>query len=187
MTRTNKTAAAAPAPEPGSNPAAIAALTGEQLSQTLTRKQPPTPRASAVKVAMIDPAKLAAMTPAQLRDALKAATVVKTSSQRPARPRVTLTPDALAAFEQLGWSVPYADARYVVEPQHRQRFNNSKGAAAYTVAVAALQVGPITLTDLARLWIASGNPAKLPGQIAQQIANRAQRPVIQTADTLQLA
>ena len=136
MTRTNK-AAATPAPqEPGNDPAAIAALTGDQLSQAITRKQPPTPRAGALKVAMIDPAKLAAMTPAELRAALQAATVIKVSSQRPARPRVTLTADAIADFEQLGWSVPYADAHYIIQPQHRERFNNSKGAAAYTVAIA---------------------------------------------------
>ena len=186
MARTNKTAAASPAPENGPD---LSNLTSDQLSHAITRKLPATPKASAVKVAMIDPAKLAAMTPAELKAALQAAAAAaaKTAPTRAARPRVALSKEAAALFDQLGWSTPYADASATIEPQPRTRFNNSKGAAAYTVAIAALQVGPITLTDLARLWIASGNPAKNPIQIAQQLANRAGCPIQQTADTLQLA
>lgn len=213
MTRTTKTAAAAPAP--GNSPnerraeaarrnhqqrkqaEAAAAADGCNVEQVKTaeRNLSPTTRrhrlpnvtaGGPVRIAHVDPAKLATMTPEELTAALQAATVTKTASIRAARPRVTITAETAAMFQRLSWSVPFADTDRTYQPKHRERFNNSKGAAAYTVAIAALQVGPITLTDLARLWIASGNPAKNPGQIAEQLATRAQRPIHQTGDKLQL-
>lgn len=185
MARTTKPAAAA-APEPGNNPAAIAAMNSEQLSQAITRKQPAAPRNGAMKVARIDPAKLASMTPAELKAALQAATVKTVKPARVARPRVILTPDAAAAFQELGWSLPFADTDRTYQPKPRERFNNSKGSAAYTLAVAALEAGPLSLSTLAQLWLASGNPTKKHEQITEQLAIRAQRPVRQIGDRLQL-
>ena len=162
MPRTTRTAS--PAPENGKNG----------------------PRASAMKVARIDPAKLATMTPDELKAALAAATVKTIRPARVARPRISLTAEAAAAFQELGWSLPFADTDRTYKPKPREWFNNSKGAAVYTVAVAALQAGPLSLSTLAQLWLASGNPSKKPEQIAEQLAIRAQCPVRQIGDRLQL-
>jgi len=123
----------------------------------------------------------------QLAEMLKAAEQQTAKPTRVRRPRVELTAEAAAMFDQLGWSAPYADASATTEPENRQRLNRCKGAPAYAVALTFLEIGPMTLTDLARLWLATGLPAKQPCQIAQQLANRAGRPILQTGDTLQLA
>jgi hypothetical protein len=107
-------------------------------------------------------------------------------ARQPAAPRVALTEPAREAFAAMGWKAPKVTAHSITQPERRERQNKCKGAAAYTVAVAVLEQGPLPLGDLARLWLASGNEPKQIGAIAQQIANRAQRPVIQSADTLTL-
>ena len=163
MTRTNRTAAAAaPLPENGKN--------------------------GPVRTVKIDPANLGSLSAEDLTALLAIATSSTTAKTRqPATPRVSLTAEAAAAFEAMGWKAPKVNARAVTEPQRRERLNACKGAAAYTVAVAALQAGPLALTDLARLWLASGNEPKAINAIAQQLANRAGRPILQTGDQLQLA
>lgn len=146
-----------------------------------------TTRTAPVRTVKVEPATLASLSTADLAELLAAAaTTAKVKPRAAAAPRVTLSAEALAAFDAMGWKAPRIDARKVTEPQRRERLNTCKGAAAYTVAVAALQAGPVSLTDLARLWLASGNEPKAIGAIAQQLANRAGCPIQQTADTLQL-
>jgi hypothetical protein len=160
MTRTTKTAAA-PAPRDRSN--------------------------GPVRTVKVEPSALADLSSADLAALLsQAASAQPTKARAAAAPRVTLTEQAAAAFDAMGWKAPKVTAHSVTEPQRRQSFNACKGAAAYTVAVAVLQNGPLPLVDLARLWLASNNEPKTIGAIAQQIANRAGRPVIQTADALTL-
>jgi hypothetical protein len=162
MTRTNKTAAASPAPENGKN--------------------------GPIRSVKVDPANLGSLNAEDLAALLAIATTsTATKTRQPAAPRVSLSAEAAAAFDAMGWKAPKVTARKVTEPQHRDRLNACKGAAAYTVAVAALQAGPLALTDLARLWLASGNEPKAINAIAQQLANRAGRPILQTGDQLQLA
>jgi hypothetical protein len=162
MTRTTKTAAAAPLPENGKN--------------------------GPIRTAKVDPANLGSLSAEDLAALLAIATTSTAAKTRqPATPRVSLTAEAAAAFEAMGWKAPKVNARAVTEPQRRERLNACKGAAAYMVAVAALQAGPLPLVDLARLWLASGNEPKAIGAIAQQLANRAGRPILQTGDQLQLA
>ena len=170
MTRTTKTAAAAPAPGNDS------------------RKQAPLPtgKAGPVRTVKAEPANLADLSAADLAALLQAATVAKAKPARVSRQRVTLTAAAAATFEAMGWNAPYVNATNTWQPQPRTRHNDSKGSAVYTVAVAALQAGPIALADLGRLWLASGNDAKALSAIAQQLANRAQLPIGQAGDTLNL-
>jgi hypothetical protein len=162
MTRTTKTAAAAPAPRNRNN--------------------------GPVKTVKVEPSALADLSAADLAALLsQAASTQPAKTRAAAAPRVTLTAAAAAAFEAMGWKAPKVTAHSITEPQRRERLNACKGAAAYTVAVAALQAGPLPLGDLARLWLASGNEPKAIGAIAQQLANRAGRPILQTGDQLQLA
>ena len=136
----------------------------------------------------VEPSTLADLSAADLAALLsQAASTQPTKTRAAAAPRVSLTDEARAAFEAMGWKAPKVTAQHRTEPQRRERLNACKGAAAYTVAVAVLQQGPLPLADLARLWLASGNEPKQIGAIAQQIANRAGVAVIQTADALQLA
>jgi hypothetical protein len=139
-----------------------------------------------IRSVKVDPADLASLAAADLAELLAAAATIKKAKPRTAVQRVVLTAEALAAFDAMGWKAPRIDAHKVTEPQRRKRLNDCKGAAAYTVAVAALQAGPVTLTGLARLWLASGNEPKTIGAIAQQLANRAGCPILQTAETLRL-
>lgn len=159
---TRKNTAAAPAPENGKN--------------------------GPIRSIKIEPSALADLSAADLAELLAAAAVTaRIKPARTATPRVSLSAEALAAFDAMGWKAPRIDTHKVTEPQPRQRLNDCKGAAAYTVALAALQAGPVTLTGLARLWLASGNEPKPICAIAQQLANRAGQSIIQKAETLTLA
>jgi hypothetical protein len=161
MTRITKIAAAAPAPRNRNN--------------------------GPVRTVKVEPSALADLSSADLAALLsQAASTQPAKTRAAAAPRVSLTEQAAAAFEAMGWKAPKVTAHSVTEPQRRERLNACKGAAAYTVAVAALQAGPLPLGDLARLWLASGNEPKQIGAIAQQIANRAGVAVIQSADVLTL-
>jgi hypothetical protein len=166
----------------------------EKLQRAPRRKLATGKGASPVKAIKTTPAALATVSGndlaslpfEQLAAMLKAAEEQTAKPTRVRRQRISLTAEAAALFEQLGWGIPYADASTTMKPQDRQRFNNCKGAPAYAVALTFLEAGPFTLTDLARLWLATGLPNKQPCQIAQQLANRAGRPVIQSADMLAL-
>lgn len=177
MTRTTKTAAAAPAPGNGPD------------RKPETRKPAPLPagKAGPVRITKTEPASLADLSADDLAELLANALVTKAKPARTAAPRVTLTAEAAQAFEAMGWSAPRVDATHQWQPQPRTRHNASKGAAAYTVTVAALQAGPVRLSDVARLWLASGNDPKAVSAIAQQLANRAGVPIAQAGDLLQLA
>ncbi len=171
--------------------------TAQKLQRTPRRaKLPAAKGASPVKAIKTTPQAIEAL-PAgaigslpfeQLESLLRAAEAQQAT--KPARaataPRVSLTDEAREAFATMGWTAPKVTAQHRTEPQHRERLNSCRGAAAYTVALTVLQNGPLPLGDLARLWVASGNKPKAVAAIAQQIANRAQRPVIQSADTLTL-
>ncbi|MFZ9875351.1 MAG: hypothetical protein ACO3E8_08290 [Candidatus Methylacidiphilales bacterium] len=201
MARNIRTAAPAPQ-EPGRKPNRITAraaaaadgvdveaieATEARLGITARRRKlQNTTAGGPVRVVKVDPKDLATLTPAELKAALQAATVETVKPARVARPRVTLTPDAAAAFQELGWSLPFADTDRTYKPKPRERFNNSKGSAVYTLAVAALEAGPLSLSTLAQLWLASGNPTKKPEQITEQLAIRSQRPVRQIGDRLEL-
>jgi hypothetical protein len=203
MPRTTTTTAAAPAPqEPSRKRTAAdqAAADGVNLRevrradarlgvkhQNRKERLAPVTAGGPIKSVQVNPADLASLSAADLAALLAAATTTTAAKTRqPAAARVSLTAEALAAFDAMGWKAPRIDAHKVTEPQTRERLNSCKGAAAYTVAVAALQAGPVSLTDLARLWLASGNEPKAIGAIAQQLANRAGRPILQTGDQLQL-
>ncbi len=169
----------------------------ERLQPTSRRaKLPAAKGASPVRAIKTTPEALATLAPGaigslpfeQLAAMLKAAEEQTAKPARqPAAPRVSLTDEAREAFAAMGWTAPKVTAHSVTQPERRERQNKCKGAAAYTVAVAVLQNGPLPLGDLARLWLASGNQPKAIAAIAQQIANRAGVAVIQTGDTLQLA
>lgn len=171
MTRTTKTAAAAPAPRNGRN------------GKVRTVKVAPE--------ALVDVA-LAAPTlelPEHLRAALQ---IAQKSQQRQTRkaptPRVSLTAAELATLERMGWAAPTVDAAYSAAPQPRTRFNACKGAAAYTAAAAILTAGQsLKLTELAALWLAAGGDAKPMNAILQQVANRAQRTIRQDGATIAVA
>jgi hypothetical protein len=166
----------------------------EKLQPAARKRLPAAKGASPMKTIKTTPQAIEAL-PAGAIGSLpfeELAAMLKAAEQQTAKPirvrrnRVELTAEAAELFKQLGWGVPYVDASATVEPQNRQRFNNCKGAPAYAVALTFLETGPMTLTDLARLWLATGLPAKQPCQIAQQLANRAGRPILQTGDQLQL-
>lgn len=122
--------------------------------------------------------------PAHLAAALQAATAAQQQRQQTRKaptPRVSLTAAEQAAMEAIGWNAPTVDANHTANPQPRTRQNACKGAAAYEAAAAILTAGQtLTMPELAALWLAAGGGPKPYQAIAQQIANRAGRPIQQT-------
>jgi hypothetical protein len=169
MTRTNKAAAASPAPENGNN-----------------RRPLPTGKAGPVRTVKAESG--ADLTDDAIAALLANAMVEKVKPARAAAsPRVTLTAEAAATFAAMGWNAPRVDHTHTWKHNAEQtRFNECKGSRPYTVAVQLLQSGPLTLETLGRIWLRNGNePAKL-NAIAKQLANRAGCPVQQIGDRLQL-
>ena len=165
MTRSTKTAAAAPDPLPAG-------------------------KAGPVRTVKTEPASLADLSSDDLAALLKAATAATPVKQRPAAsPRVTLTKEAAAAFDRMGWKAPRVNAAGMWQPKPSPtgRTRTTDATPAYTVLCAAIQAGPIRLSDVARLWLTAGHSDRTIGAIAQQLANRTGRPVAQAGDLLQLA
>ena len=157
------------------------------------------PRASRVRVIKADPATLEGVNlsaptlalPAHLAAALKTAQAEadarrQRATKTPAM-RVSLTAAQMAALAAAGWKAPRTDANLTATPQPRQRQNACKGDAAYVVACAALQTGPLHVADLAALWVAAGNAPRPLNGVAQQLANRANRKIQQNGAILTLA
>lgn len=155
--------------------------------------------ASKVRTAQIDPAQLQEIDltapvlalPAHLAAALQTAQAEadarrQRATKAPAM-RVSLTAAQMAALAAAGWKAPRTDANLTATPKPRTRTNACKGDAAYVVAVQALQTGPLHVADLAALWIAAGNAPRPLNGVAQQIANRAGRPVQQDGALISLA
>lgn len=173
MTRTTKTAAAAPSPRNGRN--------GEVRTVTVSPE--------ALQDADLGSA--ATLLPAHLREALQTAQQAqqvrqdRAETRKIVRRRVTVTAAESAALEAIGWEAPFRTANYTAKPQKRDRFNTCKGAAVYNAAVAVLSSGQsLKVTELAMLWIASGGDKKPFNAIVQQISNRAQRVIEQQGNTL---
>ena len=202
MTRTTKTAAAAPAPRNGRSgkvrtykasadaianadfsaadlPEEIAAeLIDDAIAQP---SAPPVFNTQAVGFSLLA---------ASLADLLAEAEAEEASARRIQREpiaRVTLTPEQGAAMEAAGWKAPRVDANFTATPEPRQRQNACKGGAAYRVALTVLQGSPMHAADLAALWIAAGNQPRPLNGILQQLANRAGRKVRQEGALLMLA
>ena len=150
------------------------------------------PRNGKVRTIQIPPADLAQLDlgaatlalPEHLRAALATATAAQQQRQQTRKapaPRVTLTAVELQAMEAMQWQAPTVDANHTANPQPRTRQNACKGAAAYEAAAAILTAGQtLTMPELAALWLAAGNGPKPYQAIAQQIANRAQKPIQQS-------
>ena len=202
MTRTTKTAAAAPAPRNGRSgkvrtykasadaianadfsaadlPEEIAAeLIDDAIAQP---SAPPVFNTQAVGFSLLA---------ASLADLLAEAEAEEASARRIQREpiaRVTLTPEQGAAMEAAGWKAPRVDANFTATPEPRQRQNACKGGAAYRVALTVLQGSPMHAADLAALWIAAGNQPRPLNGILRQLANRAGRKVRQEGALLMLA
>lgn len=153
------------------------------------------PRASRVRTVTVPPADLAQMDlgaatlalPAHLAAALQTAQASQPQKrQKQATPRVALTAAELATLERMGWKAPLITADLTVHPKPAQRGRNAcKGGAAYDAAAAVLTAGhSLTVSDLAALWLATGNPAKPLNALLQQISNRAARTLQQSGATI---
>lgn len=162
-----------------------------------TRK-PAAPRAGKVRTLHVAPTDLPTMDlsaatlalPERLAVALATAQASQQARQtrKAPTPRVALTQAELAAMEAMNWPAPAVDANHTARPQPRQRLNSCRGAAAYDAAVAILTAGEtLTMPELAALWLATGNPPKPYNAIAQQISNRAGRPIQQSGITIAAA
>lgn len=172
MTRSTKTAAAAPAPRNGRN--------GKVRTVHVAPADLP----------MIDAAAPTLALPERLAAALATAQASQQARQtrKTPTPRVALTAAELQAMEAMGWPAPAIDAGHTAKPQPRKRLNACRGGAAYDAAVAILTAGEtLTMPELAALWLATGNPPKPYNAIAQQLANRAGRTIKQNGATLTLA
>lgn len=202
MTRTTKTAAAAPAPRNGrngkvrtynANPETLASadLSAAELPEEIAAEliddaiaqpsAPPVFNTQAVGFSLLA---------ASLADLLAEAEEEEASARRIQREpiaRVTLTPEQSAAMAAAGWKAPRVDATYAATPEPRQRQNACKGGAAYRVALTILQGSPMHAADLAALWIAAGNQPRPLNGVLQQIANRSGRKVRQDGAILTLA
>lgn len=186
MTRT--TAAAAPAPRNGRNgkvrtvkvdPATLATATAAELAA------PSLPDS----IATLFPAALPSLPDdiaAALASAKQEAAQRREKTAKVAIPRVSVTAHEAAALASAGWKAPYATADNQWKPQPRGRANSCKGDVAYSAAVAILAQRPLSVADLAALWIAAGNAPRALGGVAQQIANRASTTVSQKGGILSL-
>ena len=148
-------------------------------------KKPPNGRVVSVKVA---PGELSELTPAGLA-ALIADARSAMAADRPAavkRPRVSLSAADAAALDAVGWQTPYADASQVWRPigSTPTADRNCLLAPFYTVVGAALAVGPVKLSDAARVLAATMGGRENKRSIAslmQTLANRLQRGIRQDA------
>jgi hypothetical protein len=125
--------------------------------------------------------------PAHLQAALQAAQASQPQKrQKQATPRVAMTAAELAAVEAMGWKAPYVTADLTVTPKPAQRGRNAcKGATAYAAAAAVLVAGqPLTVPDLAALWLATNGTPKPLNALLQQISNRAGRVLQQSGATI---
>jgi hypothetical protein len=153
------------------------------------------PRASRVRAITVPPADLAQVDlsaatlalPAHLAAALQTAQASQPQKrQKQATPRVALTAAELATLERMGWKAPYTTADLTVTPKPAQRGRNAcKGATAYDAAAAVLVAGqPLTVPDLAALWLATNGTPKPLNALLQQISNRAGRVLQQSGATI---
>jgi len=169
MTRSTKTAAAAPAPRNGRN--------GKVRTVKVAPEQLQEIAAAAPTLSL----------PAHLAAALQTAQASQPQKrQKQATPRVALTAAELATLERMGWKAPYVTADLTVNPKPAQRGRNAcRGAVAYDAAAAVLTAGhTLTVSDLATLWLTTGNPAKPLNALLQQISNRAGRTIQQNGATI---
>lgn len=152
-----------------------------------------------VRTVKVDPAALATADlsapisglPAELAAALAAAQQAaaqrRTSAKKAPAARVSVAAHEAAALSAAGWKAPYVTASNQWKPQPRGRQNACKGDAAYGAALAILSQRPLSISELAALWIAAGNTPRPMAGVCQQISNRAQRALSQNAASLSLS
>lgn len=205
MTRTTKTAAAAPAPRDGrngkvraykANPETLASadLSAIELPEEIAAEliddaiaqpaQVPTMDTTAAAAALLNADMLAMLQEAEQEIASQAAAA---AARKEKTPRVPVTPQQGAALAAAGWVAPRIDANLTAEPESRTRLNVCKGAAAYRVAALLLQSGPVHVADLAALWVGAGNQPRALNGVVQQLANRTGRSIKQEGAILTLA
>ena len=87
----------------------------------------------------------------------------------------------------MGWKAPRVTQAHTWQPETKKRQNACKGAAAYLVINQAMETGPVKLETVGAVWLAAQLEGTPINAIAKQLANRAGRPVAQTADQLAFA
>lgn len=178
MTRTTKTAAAAPAPRNGRNgkvrtvkvsPEALANvdLSAAQLPDDITTQEP-----------QQEPQRPAVPLPARMERAaarMNAKQAARKARKEPEQ-RVSLTADEQAILNAIDWTAPKVGANLTITPKAVERFNRCKGERAYDLlAEFLIEDSTVTMVEVAQVWInyGDGNARKTCQQILQQVVNRA--------------
>lgn len=199
MTRTTKTAAAAPAPRNGRNgkvrtikvnPETLASadLSAAELPEDVAQAMIEDAIAQPIDAdAMIGRSLLDGDMLGMLAEAQAEEEAARQSRKSEPIARVSLTPTEGAAMAALGWLAPRVDANLTVAPKPISRVNACKGGAAYRVALLMLSAGPLHITKLAALWSAANGGRRPLNSILQQLANRAGRPIKQDAALITFA
>lgn len=153
----------------------------------------PNPKAGRVVSVKVNPADLSTLDAAALA-ALIADARASMAAERPAttrRPRVSLSDADTAALAAVNWQPPYVDAADEWRPIGSVPSADRACLLApfYTVVGAALTAGPVHLPDAARVLAAvmgSRENKRSIGSLAQTLANRMQRGIVQKGAVLNL-